>query len=723
MWGRLAAAGVIVVVACLTGFAIWVALSTRGAAASVRSATILGDAYEHARFDVAQEESFERKYRLEPNAAVRQAHTAAEAALLNELRLIGRFGEPADRATVRRLLLLHERYLRGVNALFTAVDDGDANLVWLSDLQTEPVFDLLTELVNASAARHRKQALASVGELKRTGTIVTAGTAGVFSVGLALLLTFTSILAYHRRRREQSLEQELRTAEGKFQTLVEQMPLATYVNSIGREAEVVYASPQIEALLGVTPDEWVRRPDLLAECVHPDDRAVLAARARAVAAPEPFHGEYRLRRNDGSTVSVLDEMIVVRGDHGEPLFLQGFLLDLTESRSLEEQLRQSQKMEAVGSLAGGIAHDFNNLMTAIIGYSELVDSQGTDPATAERVGEIRKAAERASSLTQQLLAFSRKQVLKPRVLNPNTVVGEMNTMLRQLLGEDVEIVEELDAELGNVVVDPARLEQVIVNLAVNARDAMPVGGVLTIRTSNVEVEADNAVDGEVVVHGSYVAISVADTGCGIAPELQSRIFEPFFTTKDPGKGSGLGLATVYGTAKQSGGYVTVESSPGAGSTFTAFIPRVTADVSPIVQPKAVVPRRGSERILYVEDEAIVRNVTAEALLLEGYDLVVAHDPEHALALAEQEAPFALLITDIVMPKLNGRQLAEKLHERWDDLCVLYVSGYDRETITQRGLLEPDTMLLQKPFSLAELRVVVREILDGITPQHPVAVAV
>jgi len=384
-------------------------------------------------------------------------------------------------------------------------------------------------------------------------------------------------------------------------------------------------------------------------------------------------------------------------------------------RHSEEQLRQAQKMEAIGRLAGGIAHDFNNLLTAIKGHAELLLAE-IDESSSKRadIEEIWKASERAAVLTRQLLAFSRQQVSQPRVLNLNDVVNEIGSMLGRLIGEDVELVLLPDPDLGYVMADPGQMEQVLMNLAVNARDAMPRGGRLTIETSNVELADDFphrfAYD---VRPGPYVMISVTDTGVGMDKEVQKRIFEPFFTTKEKGKGTGLGLSTVYGIVQQSGGYIWVDSRLGQGTTFKIYLPRVQA--GPVeVEPVTVSPTSatGSETILVVEDEPAVRALICKTLRKNGYTVLEAVNGRDALrAASEHRGPLDLVLTDVVMPEMGGKELAERLSVSRPDTMIVFMSGYAESEIVHNGVLKPGTILLEKPFTPDSLARKVREVLD------------
>ncbi|HVH08772.1 MAG TPA: ATP-binding protein, partial [Gemmatimonadales bacterium] len=392
--------------------------------------------------------------------------------------------------------------------------------------------------------------------------------------------------------------------------------------------------------------------------------------------------------------------------------------DVTGVKRLEQQFFQAQKMEAVGRLAGGVAHDFNNLLTAILGSTELLREMiPTDHPGREEAEETRKAALRAADLTRQLLAFSRQQVLAPRVLSLNDVVVDMDRMLRRLIGEDIDLRTVLAGDLGAVRADPGQLEQVIVNLAVNARDAMPTGGKLTIETANTALDEAYAAARPVVAAGRYVMLAVSDTGAGMDEATKARLFEPFFTTKPKGKGTGLGLATVYGIVKQSGGYISVYSEPGRGATFKVYLPRVDAAVEPVeAAPAAGGSLRGSETVLVVEDQGEVRSLTRRVLEARGYQVLVAASGQEAMRLAE-ERPGAidLLLTDVIMPGMSGRGLGLLLAAAHPAMKVLYVSGYADESIVHQGMLEPGVWFLQKPFTPEALARKVREVLESARP--------
>ncbi|MGH3103067.1 MAG: ATP-binding protein [Gaiellaceae bacterium] len=538
-------------------------------------------------------------------------------------------------------------------------------------------------------------ALPGASNVRPVHAIVTLGTLAV--AGIIILMLKVRLVG---------LVGGLRAAEARYRTLVEHLPLATYIDAL--DGKTSYISPQIEPMLGYPARLWLDTPEFFADLIHPDDRdRVLAEVADWRESGRPFRSEYRLLAGDGRPVWVLDETVLVRDEDGRSMFRHGFFLDVTaqkeaehEQARLEEELRQSQKMESVGRLAGGVAHDFNNLLMAISGYGDLALARLGPDAGALRANleGIKQAAERATSLTRQLLAFSRKQILQPKVLDLNGVVAGMDGLLRRLIGEDVEVVTVFDPAVGRVEADPGQLEQVLVNLAINARDAMPGGGTLTIETASAPP--------------GRVLLSVSDTGSGIDPETKKRIFEPFFTTKDMGKGTGLGLSTVYGIVAQSGGSIEVESTPGAGATFRVYLPVV--EQAPEQGDGADGGAEGgSGTILLVEDEDIVRNLIIEILERYGYTVLAAAGPEQGLEIGERYgASIDLLLTDVVMPKMSGRELAQRLLAARPSARLIYMSGYTDGALLEHGVLADGTMFLQKPFSSEELARKVREVLEA-----------
>jgi two-component system, cell cycle sensor histidine kinase and response regulator CckA len=406
----------------------------------------------------------------------------------------------------------------------------------------------------------------------------------------------------------------------------------------------------------------------------------------------------------------------VYGVNGKSV-IQCNIRDITarkRAQQVDEQLRQSQKMEAVGQLAGGVAHDFNNLLCVILGYCELLEERlAPDDSKRRMVEQIHNAATRASALTRQLLAFSRLQVLRPLVLDLNRLVAGIETMLRRLIGEHIEIATLLLPDLGRVKADPTQIEQILMNLAVNARDAMPAGGTITIETNNVELDDSHARQHAEVKPGSYVMLALSDTGLGMDRETQAHIFEPFFTTKPPGKGTGLGLSTVYGIVKQSAGYIWADSEPGRGTTFKVYLPCIGGEGESLRREKPLSLRGGSETILLVEDNELLREMAREMLEEFGYAVLDSGCPSDAIRAAEQhEGPIALLITDLVLPQVNGRVLAQQLTAVRPEMKVLYTSGYMDHASVEQGELEVGRPFLEKPFTKDDLAKRVRELLDS-----------
>lgn len=478
---------------------------------------------------------------------------------------------------------------------------------------------------------------------------------------------------------------------------------------------IVFVSPSFERLTGYSANEVYGRNCRLLQ--GPDtDTGTVAEMYEAIREGRSCIGELLNYRKDGTTFWSALSISPIRGADGAVTHFVGIQTDVTERKRMEEQLRQSQKMEAVGQLAGGVAHDFNNLLTVINGYGELLLERldAADPLR-ELVSEMTDAGERAASLTRQLLAFSRKQVLTPTVLDLNAVVVELERMLRRVIGEDIRLVSSLQPQLGYVKVDRGQLEQVILNLAVNARDAMPRGGQLALYTHNVELDENYTRSHSYTRPGPYVVLSVSDSGHGMTAEVQARIFEPFFTTKGPGKGTGLGLATVYGIVKQSGGSIEVFSQPDAGTTFEIYLPRV--DQMPLSdKPNSGVRRipSGNETLLLVEDEDAVRSLSKIILRQSGYTVLEASNADEALALARRHtATIHLLVTDVVMPELGGRELAEQLSVLHPEMRVLYASGYTDDAVVRHGVSEAEVNFLQKPFTPLALAIKVREILDSL----------
>jgi len=527
-------------------------------------------------------------------------------------------------------------------------------------------------------------------------------------------------LAIERKR----AEEKLYSTQELYTNVVESMSDGVLV--LDSDFHFLYWNRAMESLATVPREEVVRNGRLPWEIFpHLKDLGVdrMMRRAMAGEAQRATNLEHHLE--NGRSLVTNETYRPFRGADGEIRGVVGVVRDVTERRvaeqalrKSEEQLRQAQKMEAIGRLAGGIAHDFNNLLTAINGYSELVLERlpEQDPIH-EQICEIRKAGEHAAELTQQLLAFSRKQVIQPKVIDLNQQVTDLQAMLCRLIGEDIELVTELEPDLHHVMTDTGQFEQVVVNLVVNARDAMPTGGKVILRTENRELNGD--VPEEEVIPGHYVGLTVTDTGMGMEPEIAEQIFEPFFTTKEMGKGTGMGLSTVYGIVRQNGGYVWVDSEPGQGTTISMYLPRTMESLTTAQDAGArAEPLAGSETVLVVEDEAAVRSLMRLVLEQHGYRVLEASDAEEALKIFDHlEAPLDLLLSDVVMPHMSGPTLAAKIQERQANLKVLFISGHADETIVQHGVLLPDTELLVKPFSVKDLVVRVHEVLHQWSPEE------
>jgi len=472
----------------------------------------------------------------------------------------------------------------------------------------------------------------------------------------------------------------------------------------------LYASPSFQHLLGYPPAALIGAA--IFDFVHPDDLAVLREHWGQAVVHRATQATFRYRHADGTWRWLDVSGAAIERHAGPAVVIVG--RDMTERRRLEAQLLQAQKMESIGRLAGGVAHDFNNLLTAIAGYVDLtLDTLASDNPIRSDLEEVRKATDRAANLTSQLLAFARKQIIEPRVLNLNDLIVDMDRLLRRLIGEDIELITLPALDLGLIRADPGQLEQVIINLAVNARSAMPAGGKLTIETGNVVLDEDYARGRPGVLPGDYIMLAVSDTGDGMDEQTQQRIFEPFFTTKAPGIGTGLGLSTCYGIVKQHRGNIWVYSEVGRGTTFKVYLPRVEADYDEQVhRADADVLPRGTETVLLVEDEATVRALAVRVLREQGYTTLEAADGAEALRLSQEYAgPIDLLLTDVVMPRMGGKLLAEHLAASRSGMKVLFTSGYTDNAIVHHGRLDSGVTLLQKPFSPTALLRKVREVLD------------
>jgi len=613
--------------------------------------------------------------------------------------------------------------------------------VIVSDIDTDPLWTDYREL----AQLHGLRACWSTPIASQDGGIL--GTFAVYyreprtpdadHLQLITLATHLAGIAIEHDR----AKAELRAAEARYRTLVERLPAITYIAELGAGGPWHYVSPQIETMLGFSPEVWLADPMNWMNHIYPDDREIaLAAEKLFQETHELFQAEYRMCARDGRLLWFRDEGVLLRQSDGQALLMQGVLYNITERKRLEDQLRHSQKMEAVGQLAGGVAHDFNNLLMVIQAHNEHLRDRLTadDPARKDASG-IENAVTRAASLTAQLLAFSRKQVLRPKVLDLNVILADVAKMLHRLIGGNIEVKVVPAPSLGRVKADPGQMEQVILNLAVNSRDAMSQGGKLTITTRDVELDESYSRKHEGASPGKYVMLAVSDSGDGMDNETQAHIFEPFFTTKEPGKGTGLGLATVYGVVKQSDGWIWVDSEPGRGTTFQIYLPRVEEppveesvvddceieeipveqtqaeteeEPAPKTAPALATAPKGTETVLVVEDQDGIRDIVRESLRRNGYKVLIAVDGDEALQMAgAYPDPIHLLVTDLVMPNIGGRELAQRLTPLRPGMKVVFMSGYSEHSALDIDATSQSATVLQKPFSLDALARTVRRVLD------------
>ena len=510
-------------------------------------------------------------------------------------------------------------------------------------------------------------------------------------------------------------EQEMLTSQRRYRELYESS--RDGYAAVDLDGRVFASNSAFRELVGYTEEELASKTyyDLTPAKWHIPETEILQEQVFPRGYSDVYEKEYI--RKDGRVVPIEIRTYLLRGPTGEPEGMWAFVRDISERKELEDQLRQAQKMEAVGRLAGGIAHDFNNQLTVVKGYCDLMLSQAEAGAAGEEIREIRAAAERAERLTRQLLAFSRKQVLNPKVTDLNEVLREVENPLSRMIGEDIRLSIVTDPQLGNVLVDRSQVQQALMNLVVNARDAMPAGGRLTLETANVDLDSSYAQHHRDAKAGPHVMLAVSDTGKGMDSATTERIFEPFFTTKEPGAGTGLGLSMVYGFVRQSGGSIYVYSEPGAGTTFKVYLPWVDArQEAPEGEAAHEEVPGGTETVLVVEDDASVRELIVRALRRGGYTVLEAGGAEEALTLAGGlERPIHLLVTDVVMPSMNGPELAEGLRSTRPELAVLYVSGYAENAIVHHGILAEGVELLPKPFHPRDLAQRVRGILDAAAP--------
>ena len=574
-----------------------------------------------------------------------------------------------------------------------------------------------SDIVTPAEMQHIEPALAlitSTGDYQREWQFRRKD-GSVFSAGVIVrVLPDGNLLAMMRdlTERDQATE-ALQQAEERMRFALESAKVGIW--DMDHISGVLSWSPTIEAQYGLQPGTFPGTFPAFLERIHPDDRQdMLATVERASAQGSEFTEKHRALWPDG-TVRWLEGIgRVVLDKTGKPIRAIGISLDVTDRRVLEEQFQQAQKMEAIGRLAGGVAHDFNNLLTVILGNCELLRADlKPDDLHQMDVGEIQRAALSAASLTQQLLAFSRKEIIQPTLLNLNDVVTGMRVMVGRLIGEDVKIMLGLRSDVAPVMADRGQVEQIILNLSVNARDAMPRGGTLTIETANVELDENYTRTHLAVRSGAYVRLTVTDTGTGMTPEVQARLFEPFFTTKEVGRGTGLGLATVFGVVNRSGGTVNVYSELGRGTSFNVYFPKAgTEAIVAAVTTLVAHPTGGSETVLVVEDSDALRGLTKKLLERQGFTVLVASNSAEAIQTVEANPAIDLLLSDVVMPGASGPELAEILAKLHPGLKVVYMSGYTEDTIVHLGVLNPGIAFLHKPFTADALGRKIREALEG-----------
>jgi two-component system, cell cycle sensor histidine kinase and response regulator CckA len=556
-------------------------------------------------------------------------------------------------------------------------------------LRTQEPYNLELELIRPDGSRRQ---VIAFGGAKRDGS--------------------GQVVGLHGTVQDISERKQAEAERGRLITAIEQAGEMVLVTA--RDGTIEYVNPAFERVTGYTQQEVIgQSPRILNS--GKQDGAFYQELWKTITVGRPWRGRLVNKRKDGSLYTEDATISAVCDAAGEIVNFVAVKRDITEHLKLEEQFLGAQKMEAIGSLAGGVAHDFNNLLSVILGYTTFaIDGVREGDPLREQLVQVRNAGERAAALTRQLLAFSRKQVLEPRVLDLNQIIVNVEKMLGRLLGEDIDFAQVLAPELGRIKADPGQIEQVIMNLVVNARDAMPAGGKLTIETTNVDLDEEYAAQHVAVAPGPHVLLAISDTGCGMDSATLRRAFEPFFTTKPTGKGTGLGLSTVYGIVKQSGGNIWVYSEPGRGTTFKVYLPRISDGI----QPEGLLttderPVVGTETILLVEDDTPVREIACRLLRASGYNVLAAADGSEALVICEQsQADIHLLLTDVVMPQMSGRQLAERVQRLRPGVPVLYMSGYTDDAVVHHGVLDPGTKFISKPFSAASLARKVREVLDN-----------
>jgi two-component system cell cycle sensor histidine kinase/response regulator CckA len=632
-----------------------------------------------------------------------------------QLRLLVVGGREQEFSRLRELLTgvdsghIHLDRVASAEAAIHQFRKGRYDLLLCNDQSTDDAAFQLLRQVRQHDSRISIVFLGGPASKNVIEAVVQAGLGGTAQPERGRVLPGLSDSDIHSTQRQhEESEDTLR----KLWRSVEQS--ADTVIIMDRSGVIEYVNPAFEALTGYSRQEAIGQTLGILKSEQQAGE-LYEEMWNTVLSGNVFRGIVMNRKKNGETLIIEKALTPLRDGQGEITHFISTDRDITERRKLESDLRQAQKMDAIGKLAGGVAHDFNNLLLVISAYAELMlDSLVENHPLRKNVAEIMNASRRAADLTRQLLAFGRKQMQSLQVLDLNVVIGEIATMLPRLIGEDIELAFVPERGLGKVKADPVQIEQVVMNLAANARDAMPDGGTLTIETATVRVDESYVQRHSIVPAGDYVLLTVADSGEGIAPEHMAHIFEPFYTTKVAGKGTGLGLATVYGIVKQNGGFVWVYSEPGMGTTFKIYLPRVLSmdSAARIAKPVESSPG-GCETLLLVEDEASVRQASRQFLVQSGYNVLEATDGEEALRAARAHGgPIDLMITDVVMPRMGGPKLAERLVDERPDMKVLFVSGYAENTVLRHGKIDVTTRFLQKPFSLKMLAGKVREILEA-----------
>jgi two-component system, cell cycle sensor histidine kinase and response regulator CckA len=652
-----------------------------------------------------------------------------------------------DVYTVYQQLQIHRirRQLMEREELFRLISENAADLIAVVDMDGRRIYNSMAyqkvlgyspeELKGSSSLGEvhpddRPRVMAAAAEARRTGVGANLeyrirhkdGTWRVLESTSSVILNEkgvpSKLVIVNRDITERKRASDaLRLSEGSFRSMIENAPYGIYRATAA--GQLLRVNPALQKMLGYDSAVELLKMNLARDLYsEPQQHQRIID---LLATEKGFKDvEVEWTRKDGSLTKARCSGLLVTDESEQDAYFEVFAEDATEKRLLERQLQLAQKMEAIGRLSGGIAHDFNNLLGVIIGYSEVLKKR-LDVANPlrEHAEEIEKAGQRAASLTRQLLAFSRQQVLAPAVLNLNALLTDLGKMLPRLIGEDVELALKLDPKIGLVKADQSQIEQVVMNLVVNARDALPRGGKLIVETSNVTLNHAYTLLHPGSRVGPYVLLSVTDNGTGMSLETLAHLFEPFFTTKERGKGTGLGLATVYGVVKQSGGYIWVDSEPGKGSSFKVYLPQIDEPVSaPVVTVLPAESFQGAETILLVEDAGPLRKLAHALLEQNGYHVLAAEHGAEALKIAEQKTRHIdLLLTDVIMPGMTGRELADRLVGQQAGLRVLYMSGYTDSAIADQGVLEPGTYLLHKPFTEEALIQKVREVLDAEAPAH------